>query len=182
MPEISVLRKPFIVGVMGSHKDEEAFIEQAQLLGEAIAKRGYVLLTGGGTGLMKAASEGAHRAGGLVIGILPNEKGRPIPGFPNEFVDIPIYTGMSDARNVINAKTPHVLIALNGSVGTLSEIALALRAGTPVIGLGCPEFAIAKDYDFTRVTSVEEAITAMEKILGRYKVETTIRAAEKPIL
>ena len=182
MPKISVHRKPFIVGVMGSHKNEETFIKQAQLIGEAVAKRGYVLLTGGGPGLMRAASEGAHRAGGLVIGILPNERERPLPGFPNEFVDIPIYTGMSDARNVINAKTPHVLIALNGSVGTLSEIALALRAGTPVIGLGCPEFAIAKDYDFIQVTSVEEAISAMETVLDQYNGETTIRGTEEPIL
>lgn len=177
MSKISLIRKPFIVGVMGGYESEENFTKQAQLIGEAVAKRGCVLLTGGGPGIMRAASEGAHRAGGLVIGILPNERRFPLSGFPNEFVDIPIYTGMSDARNVINAKTPHVLIALNGSVGTLSEVALALRAGTPVICFGCPEFAVEKDSKFTRVTSVEEAIATMEKILDRYNtLKTIIRA------
>ena len=84
---------------------------------------------------MRAASEGAHGAGGLVIGILPNDRKRPMEGYPNEFVDIAVFTGMYEARNVINAKTPHCLIALAGGAGTLSEIALALRAGTPVIAL-----------------------------------------------
>ncbi len=77
---------------------------EARLIGEEIAKRGYVLLTGGGTGIMKAASEGAYRAGGLVVGILPGERGKGAPGYPNEFVHIPIYTGMSDGRNSITAK------------------------------------------------------------------------------
>ncbi|MEK6654648.1 MAG: TIGR00725 family protein, partial [Thermodesulfobacteriota bacterium] len=111
---ISIPRKPLIVGVMGSHGEEPEVREQARLLGEAIARRGHVLLTGGGTGLMKAASEGAHGAGGLVIGILPNDRQRPMNGYPNEFIDIAIYTGMYEARNVINAKTPHCLIALAG--------------------------------------------------------------------
>src|SRR5512143_1921930 len=133
MPEmITVSRKPRIVGVMGSHSEEPEIREQARLLGEAIAERGHVLLTGGGTGLMRAASQGAHGAGGLVIGILPNDRQRPMAGYPNEFVDIAVFTGMYEARNVINAKTPHCLIALAGGPGTLSEIALALRAGTPL--------------------------------------------------
>jgi len=120
MEKISVKRKPFIIGVMGSHRDESAAImEAARRLGEAIARRGYVLLTGGGPGVMEAASEGAYRAGGLVIGILPNDKRHPLEKYPNQFVDIPIYTGMSDARNVINAKTPHVLVALRGRSGNL---------------------------------------------------------------
>ncbi len=165
--KIVIRRKPFIVGVMGSHKEEPSVMEDARRMGEAIACRGHVLLTGGGPGLMRAASEGAHRAGGLVIGILPNDRARPLDGYPNEFVDIPIYTGMSDARNVINAKTPHVLVALNGGVGTLSEIALALRVGTPVIGLKSPGFAVSGDQDFTSVDSVEEAIREMDRIIAR---------------
>jgi uncharacterized protein (TIGR00725 family) len=165
--KISVRRKPFIVGVMGSHKEEPSVMEDARCMGEAVARRGHVLLTGGGPGLMRAASEGAHRAGGLVIGILPNDRRRSLEGYPNEFVDIPIYTGMSDARNVINAKTPHVLVALNGGVGTLSEIALALRVGTPVIGLNSPEFTVSEDQDFISVPSVEEAIREMDRLLEK---------------
>jgi uncharacterized protein (TIGR00725 family) len=162
---ISVPQKPFIVGVIGSHEDDTTAIKKAYRIGGAIARRGHVLLTGGGTGLMKAASEGAHRAGGLVIGILPNERKRPIKDYPNKFVDIPIYTGMSDARNVINAKTPHVLIALKGGSGTLSEIALALKAGTPVIGLGCPLARAPEEGLFIAVETIEEVLGVMDRIL-----------------
>jgi hypothetical protein len=116
---------------------------------------------------MKAASEGAHRAGGLVIGILPNDRKRPLAGYPNEFVDIPIYTGMFDARNVINAKTPNVLIALRGGAGTLSEIALAIKAGTPVICLHSPGFTHPVAGDVTIVNTVEAVMDAMDTILGK---------------
>jgi hypothetical protein len=162
---LSVSRKPFIVGIVGSHEDDTTAMKEAALLGEEIARRGYVLLTGGGTGVMKAACEGAHRRGGLVVGILPNERKRPIKDYPNEFVDIPIYTGMSDARNVINAKTPHVLIALKGGTGTLSEIALALKAGTPVISLNS-RFAVPLEEGFFKaVETLEDALKEMEQVL-----------------
>jgi uncharacterized protein (TIGR00725 family) len=166
---ISVPRKPRIVGVMGSHGEEPDVRESARLLGEAIARRGHVLLTGGGTGLMRAASEGAHSAGGLVLGILPNDRQRPMDGYPNEFVDIAVFTGMYEARNVINAKTPHCMIALAGGAGTLSEIALALRARTPVIGFHCPEVALSGTAAIIRVASVEEAVREMDRILAGVK-------------
>ena len=151
---------------MGSHRvASPAVMEDARRLGEAIARRGYVLLTGGGPGVMRAACEGSHKAGGLVIGVLPNDRRRRLDKYPNEFVDIPIFTGMYDARNVINAKTPHVLVSLSGGAGTLSEVAIALRSGTPVIGLNAPSFTIPEDYDFIAVNSVEEAIGAIEKKL-----------------
>ena len=153
---------------MGSHNNESpAVMEDARRLGESIATRGYVLLTGGGPGVMKAACEGAYKAGGLVIGILPNDRQHPLEKYPNEFVDIPIYTGMFDARNVINAKAPHVLVALSGGPGTLSEIAFALRVGTPVIGLNAPAFTIPGDHDFVAVNTVEEVFTEIDKILAR---------------
>lgn len=164
MSKLTVTRKPFIIGVMGSHNDESpAVMEDARRLGEGIAKRGYVLLTGGGPGVMRAASEGAYRAGGLVIGVLPNDRKHPLEKYPNEFVDIPIYTGMLDARNVINAKTPHVIVALSGGSGTLSEMALALRSETPLIGLRAPKFEISGSCDFTAVDTVEDAFRVMDQ-------------------
>ncbi len=170
MSKITVTRKPYIIGVMGSHRDESpAVMEDARRLGEAIAQSGYVLLTGGGPGVMRAACEGAHKAGGLVIGVLPNDKQHPLEKYPNEFVDIPILTGMYDARNVINAKTPHVLVAMSGGAGTLSEIAIAIRSGTPVIGLHAPPFTIPEDHDFIAVNSVEEVLLEIERILARLK-------------
>jgi hypothetical protein len=166
MSTVSVTQKPFIVGVMGSHKDNHAAMRNAYLLGEEIARRGHVLLTGGGGGVMSAASEGAHSAGGLVIAILPNDRTCPLKGYPNEFVDIPIYTGMNDARNAINAKTPHVMIALDGGPGTISEIAIALRSWTPVIGLHCPKFEMEGERTFLRVETVEDALQEMDRILS----------------
>jgi len=151
---------------MGSHHEEsDAVMEEARCLGEGIAQRGYVLLTGGGPGVMRAASEGAYLAGGLVIGILPNDRVQPMKQYPNEFVDIPIYTGMFDARNVVNAKTPHVMIALCGGPGTLSEMAHALRHGTPVISLHAPLFELAGSHDFTVVDTVGDALREMDRKL-----------------
>jgi hypothetical protein len=166
MQKLSVARKPFIIGVMGTHNEESpSVMEDARQLGEAIAKSDYVLLTGGGPGVMRAVCEGAYKAGGLVIGILPNDKQHPLEKYPNEFVDISIFTGMYDARNVINAKTPHVLVALSGGAGTLSEIALALRNGIPVIGLHAPTFKISGEYDFVAVNTVEEVLQEIERRL-----------------
>ena len=170
MPKISISRKPYIVGIMGSHREASpAVMEDARRLGEAIARRGYVLLTGGGPGVMRAACEGANKAGGLVIGVLPNDKQHPLEQYPNEFVDIPIFTGMYDARNVINAKTPHVLVALSGGAGTLSEIAIAVRSGTPVISLHAPPFTIPDDHDLIAVNTVEEVLQEIERILSGLK-------------
>lgn len=166
MPLISVKRKPLIVGIMGSHRGNAPSMDDARVMGEAIAQRGHILLTGGGPGVMKAASEGAHGAGGLVIGILPSERKRPLPGYPNDFVDIPIYTGMYDARNIINAKTPHIIVALGGGAGTLSEMAIAVKSGTPVIGLNAPRMECDIDDLFTPVTSVREALQKMDEILS----------------
>ena len=115
---------------------------------------------------MRAASEGAHRAGGLVIGILPNERKRPLADYPNDFVDIPIYTGMSDARNAINAKTPHVLIALPGGAGTVAEIALAVKAGTPVICLRDPGLAGPAFQDLIIAETVAEIMETLDRMLG----------------
>ena len=76
---------------------------------------------------------------------------------------------MSDARNAINAKTPHVLIALRGGAGTLSEIVLALKAGTPVICLHSPGFTHPAASDMIVVNTVEAVMEAMDKILGNRK-------------
>lgn len=123
-----------IIGVMGSGGLlAEAARATAYELGSAIAKRGWVLLTGGSAGgVMDAASHGAHDAGGLVLGVL---KGDTAEG-ASRFVGIGIKTGMGDARNVINVLTADVVIALPGGPGTLSEVALGLKSGKPVIALG----------------------------------------------
>jgi len=158
-------RKPPIVGIMGSHREDSPALGAARSLGEAVAARGHVLLTGGGTGVMAAASEGAWRAGGLVLAILPNERNRPLEGYPNRFVDLAVYTGLSDGRNAVSAKTSHVMIALEGGPGTLSEIALALKSGTPVIGLRAPRSDLEKHENYHAVSSVSEALECLDRLL-----------------
>jgi hypothetical protein len=81
---------------------------------------------------MEAACRGAKSASGLTIGVLPGTRRTEA----NPYVDIPIVTGLSDARNVIITRTAEAAIAVGGSYGTLSEIAFALAFGTPVVGLG----------------------------------------------
>lgn len=115
---------------MGPGKASPQEIEQARELGGLIAREGWTLLTGGrDTGVMEAASEGAQKAGGLVIGILPSaDKSGASP-----FIDIPICTGMGSARNNINVLTSDVVIALGQGAGTTSEIMLGLKADKPLI-------------------------------------------------
>lgn len=123
-----------VIGVMGSGRPlgqaEEA---RAFTLGRLIAEAGWVLLTGGrDEGVMDAASRGARQAGGLVLGILPDDG----PGNASEHLDVAVYTGMGDARNVVNVLSSRIVIALPGGAGTLSEVAHALNAGRPVITCG----------------------------------------------
>lgn len=166
MQKIEVRRKPFIVGVMGGHKAPPEILAEACRIGEAVAKRGHVLLTGGGDGVMKAASEGAFRAGGLVLAVLPSDRVRPLAGYPNEFVDIAIQTGMADARNVINAKTPHVMIAIDGGWGTISEIAHALRNDTPVIALKTPSIDLSQVGRLVSCSSVEDVLAQLDRLIS----------------
>ncbi|MEJ2354589.1 MAG: TIGR00725 family protein, partial [candidate division WOR-3 bacterium] len=108
-----------IVGVIGGSKVPKSIYELAFKMGELIGERDYVLMTGGLGGVMGAASKGAKEKGGLVIGILPGSSRFTA----NKWVDIPITTGMGHARNVIIAASADILIAIDGSVGTQSEIA-----------------------------------------------------------
>jgi uncharacterized protein (TIGR00725 family) len=165
MQKIEVRRKPIVIGVMGGHEAPAEILEEARLIGEEIAKRGLVILTGGGGGVMKAASEGAFRAGGLVLAVLPSDRVRPLAGYPNEFVDIAICTGMADARNAINAKTPHVIIAIDGGWGTVSEIAHAVRCDTPVICLKTPSIDLPRGNRLIACNTVEETLAQLDRLL-----------------
>jgi uncharacterized protein (TIGR00725 family) len=166
MSNIEVRRKPIVIVVMGGHEAPPEILEDARRIGEAIAERGHVLLTGGGDGVMKAASEGAFNAGGLVLAVLPSDRVRPQAGYPNEFVDIAIYTGMADARNVINAKAPHVMIAIDGGWGTVSEIAHAMRCDTPVIGLKTPFIDLPQARRLIACDTVEDALAQMDRLIS----------------
>ena len=120
-----------VVGVMGP--GEDATVEDMRLayeLGGLIAQEGWILLTGGRkVGVMDAASRGAKAAHGTVVGILPGTDAEGV----SAAVDIPIITGMQEARNNINVLSSRVLFFVGMSAGTASELALALKAGRPVI-------------------------------------------------
>jgi hypothetical protein len=107
----------------------------AEEFGRLAAAAGWVLLCGGRpVGIMEAAARGAHAAGGLTVGVLPGREDRPAE--VSTSLDVAILTGMGDARNAINALSSHVLVACPGGPGTISEIALALKCGRPVVLLG----------------------------------------------
>jgi uncharacterized protein (TIGR00725 family) len=157
-----------VISVCGGHKDTK-FSAEAYELGKGIALRGYVLITGGGGGIMESASRGAAENGGLVIGVLPSERKNPLDGYPNPYVSIPVYTGMSDARNAIIAKSPDVLVALGGGAGTLSEIGLAVKSRTPVIIIGDSEFRLPEDMGCIWAGSAACALREIERILSADK-------------
>ncbi|MBI2878986.1 MAG: TIGR00725 family protein [Candidatus Rokubacteria bacterium] len=119
------------MGVVGAGECPPAVDRLAEETGERLARAGAIVVSGGLGGVMEAAARGAKRGGGLTVGILPGTSHREA----NPFIDIIVVTGLGHARNAIVARSSHALIALAGEYGTLSEIALALKMGLPVIGL-----------------------------------------------
>lgn len=113
-------------------KAREIDLQHARQLGKLIAQEGWVLLTGGrNVGVMDAASWGAKSAQGLTVGILPDNSLKNV----SQSIDIPIFTNMGSARNNINVLSSDVVIACGIGTGTVSEIALALKADKKVIFL-----------------------------------------------
>ncbi len=119
------------IGVVGGGECNPSVARLAEEVGRAVAAAGAVLISGGLGGVMEAAARGAHQAGGLSVGILPGPNHRDA----NPFVDISIVTDMGHARNAVVVRSSHAVIALSGEHGTLSEVALALKMGIPVVGL-----------------------------------------------
>lgn len=122
-----------IIGVIGESNCTPELAKEAEEVGREIARRGAILICGGLGGVMAAACQGAKAAGGQTVGVIPTDRGDGEP--PNPNVDIPIYTGLGQARNIIIVKTAQAVVAVGGKYGTLSEIALALSHGIPVVGL-----------------------------------------------
>jgi len=114
-----------ILAVFGSGEASPELEALAARVGRTAAERGWVVLTGGGPGVMAAACRGAVEAGGLTVGVLP--VAMPGAAYPNSWVRIPIFTGAGSARNTFNVLSGDLCLALGGGAGTLSEIALALK-------------------------------------------------------
>jgi len=120
-----------MVAVCGAGTCGQDVFALARETGELLARHGAILICGGLGGVMAAAAQGAKEAGGLTIGILPGSDREAA----NSFIDIPLATGLGHARNALIARAARVIIALPGQAGTLSEVALGLKMGRPVVGL-----------------------------------------------
>ena len=127
-------RPPF-VAVIGDGDpqgpDAQRILEWAEEIGQDLARAGATVVTGGLGGVMRAASRGARNAGGTTIGVLPGTEASDA----NEFVTIPIATGLGVVRNLVVVTSADAVVAVGGRHGTLSEIGLALRMGRHVVAL-----------------------------------------------
>ena len=122
---------------MGGGEPPDAARKAALAVGRELGRRGAVLVCGGLGGVMEAACRGAREAGGTTVGLLPGADRRAA----NPHVEVALATGLGEARNAIVVRAVDAVIAVDGEFGTLSEIALALRAGTPVVGVATWELA-----------------------------------------
>ena len=129
--EAQRITKAVYVGVIGGRRCSGEIAELAFKVGSGIAEQGWILVCGGMGGVMEQACRGARSRNGVTLGILPGnsrDNGNP-------YLSCSVVTGIGEARNVLVVKSSQAIIAIDGSYGTLSEIALANAAGIPVVGL-----------------------------------------------
>lgn len=155
------------IAVVGPGDADGRLREFAYDVGKLLAQQGAVVVTGGLGGVMAAASQGARSAGGLVVGLLPSGDARDA----NEFVDVAIPTGLGELRNGLLVRSVDGVIAVGGSWGTLSEISLAMRTGTPVVCLQGWEISDQAGARVNLVTasSAAEAIDVLYRALSPAK-------------
>lgn len=148
-----------VVGPSGDPGPE--ILALAEEVGRRLAETGALVLTGGGSGVMAAACRGAVLAGGTTVGILPGDD----RDHADPHVSIALATGLGEMRNALLVRAVDAVIAVGGSWGTLSEVALACRTGVPVYALAGwdlpvkggpvvvadPEAAVARATSYPRV-------------------------------
>lgn len=139
--------------------DEELFA--AEEIGAGIAASGAVLVCGGLGGVMEAACRGAKSRRGPTVGLLPGLEREEANGW----VDFPVATGMGELRNGLIVRSCDVLVAIGGGPGTLSEIALALKARKPVVGLG--SWDLGETAGMRVVSSPRDAVDAARALLAQ---------------
>jgi uncharacterized protein (TIGR00725 family) len=152
-----VSRTPYI-GVIGPGEASATELESAEEVGAGLASLGAVVVTGGLGGVMEAACRGARSRRGRTLGILPGEDREAANGW----VEIAVATGLGELRNGLIVRACDALVAVGGGYGTLSEVALALRIGRPVVGLGT--WAV---HGVDEVSTAEEAIERIARVLAR---------------
>ena len=151
---------PLRIAVVGGSQPSEEELVLAEALGRALGEAGAVVITGGLGGVMEAASRGCAGAGGTTVGFLPGSD----PATANPWVRLPLPSGMGEARNALVVRSGEAVVAVGGSWGTLSEIALARAMGIPVALLGSPP----ADLPLPRLGTGEEgAAWALQVAKGR---------------
>jgi uncharacterized protein (TIGR00725 family) len=154
------------VAVIGASNATAWELDTARRLGTLLAEAGCVLVCGGLGGVMDAAATGCEAAGGTSIGILPGDD----RSLASTHLTVAIATGFGEARNAIVARSADAVIAVGGEFGTLSEIALALKMGTPVVGLGTWELG-RDDLDrdpIVRTETPEAALAALRRLVPTF--------------
>ena len=154
---------PAYVAVIGASNATEWELATAERVGRLLADAGCVLVCGGLGGVMDAAARGSAAGGGVSIGILPGDDRVDA----SRHLTVAIASGFGEARNAIVARSADAVVAVGGEFGTLSEIALALKMGKPVIGLGTWELGrddLAKD-PIVRLETPEEAVDELRRVL-----------------
>ncbi|MBD3334406.1 MAG: TIGR00725 family protein [Candidatus Eisenbacteria bacterium] len=152
---------------MGGSDCPPDLYEETFRIARDLAAAGFAILCGGGSGVMEAAAHGAREAGGVTIGIMPGSNARE--SRPNAWIQIPIYTGLGDARNAVNVRSADIVVAVGGAYGTLSEIALALKIGKPVIGYRTWDLSDPPQGPpgaFRRAATPEEAVLTVRRLSG----------------
>ena len=153
-----------VIGGGDCSKDEEHVAEE---VGRCLAERGVTLICGGLGGVMEAACRGAVARGGTTIGVLPGNDRRDA----NEYVTIPIVTGMGYTRNAIVAKSGQAVIAIGGKYGTLSEIAYALQSRVPIVGIGTWSLSL-RGHAEMGIETADNAADAVEKAIAAARKAT----------
>ncbi len=150
-----------MISVVGGDRASDEALALAEEVGRELAARDCTLVCGGRGGVMEAACRGARRRGGHTIGILPTKDRSGM----NPYVEFPIVTGIGFARNTVVVLSADAVIAVEGSYGTLSEIALALAYGKPVVSLGSWSFERA-GHEPPPVTHATDARDAVDKAMA----------------
>jgi hypothetical protein len=145
---------PAAVAVVGASDASAAEVEVAEEVGRLLASRGVAVVCGGLGGVMEAVARGASRADGVVVGLLPGSD----RAAANAWVSVAVPTGLGELRNGLVVRAGDAVIAVGGGYGTLSEIALALRSGKRVAGVGT--------WEIDGVLAVSDASAAVEAVLG----------------
>jgi uncharacterized protein (TIGR00725 family) len=153
------------VGVIGGSIADEKNLKIAYEVGKYIAENGWILVCGGLTGVMESAAKGAFENNGTTIGILPGSD----KNSANKYIKFPIATGLGIARNYIIIQSSDILIAINGSYGTLNEISAALNLKKRVIAINSWKLEKAGVVDknlFYEASTPEEAISIAKRFIN----------------